>query len=349
MLGIKCVASITLRGETQPCLSVFDLEEGNILLENARKVFTTLLLRDGEEYPENEPNQKSCGESILRQKQKFEDQQQEKEKQQRRRWRRTIRKLPPGEKIIVRGLGGSEPDMIIKKQPLAVGTDSEAAQLIKASVYIVNYGNTKCKDGTEHSEITTSGEHENIKYTIENITRSITDEGDGQEWAQGTSTHTANEVPTYCEIRVNGRIPLIEAHRYTSLPPPSEQVFGWHRDDHAAVNFNTYTLIYYLHKSSTFQGGDFKCAFLPSEAEITQDEGTIITHHKIGWREKHFLLENRAKWGRAVQYNVKTKSNRIILLRGDVLHSPGPFFSKDEGCRDTVVIQMARNSVSKPE
>ena len=285
MLDIKCVASITLRGETQPCLSVFDLEEGSILLENARNVFKTLL-RVGEESPENQPNQESCDKSIQRQKQKFEEQQHEKEEKQRRRRRRTIRKLPPGEKIIVRGLGGYEPNMIIKKQPLGISPDSEAAQLIKASVYIVNYGNTISEDGTEHSEITTSGKHENIKYKIEKITRSIMDEGDGQEWAQGTSTHTANEVPTYWEIRVNGRIPLIEAHRYTSLPPPSEQVFGWHRDDHAEVNFNTYTLIYYLHKSSTFQGGDFKCAFLPSEAEITQGEGTIITHHKIGWRDK---------------------------------------------------------------
>jgi hypothetical protein len=137
------------------------------------------------------------------------------------------------------------------------------------------------------------------------------------------------------KIKVNGKEPLIESHRYTShekcqLP---SRPFAWHQDDFGAVDFNTYTLLYYLYKGKAFLGGNFSCAFRPSEVELvtTKDSGVTQSDNTITEGGEKFQV-----------YNINTQSHRVILMRGDLWHIPAPFQDACHGCRDSVVVQLAR-------
>lgn len=136
-------------------------------------------------------------------------------------------------------------------------------------------------------------------------------------------------------IKVNGKEPLIESHRYTSherCQIPSRP-FAWHQDDFGGVDFNTYTILYYLHKSETFLGGNFSCAFRPGEVELVTSDGAGIT----------LSDDTITEGGEQFQvYHITTQSRRVVLMRGDLWHIPAPFQDACHGCRDSVVVQVAR-------
>lgn len=142
------------------------------------------------------------------------------------------------------------------------------------------------------------------------------------------------------QLRVNGEEPLIEAHRYAAhmgcLPPSSP--FTWHQDDDGGVSYNTYTVIYYLHKSTgegegRFRGGDFSCAF-PSGVTLTCTEEDVVT------KTKDTITESGEKFE---VYHIKTKTGRVVVMRGDVWHIPGLIQEHCHGCRDSVVVQVKRD------
>jgi len=134
-------------------------------------------------------------------------------------------------------------------------------------------------------------------------------------------------------ILVNDKEPLIESHRYTShakcLIPPCP--FTWHQDDFGGVSFETYTLIYYLYKDYSFMGGDFKCAFPTGKVTLQSNDSEI---RPLG---KHFEDNEELD-----VYHINTKSRRVILMRGDLWHIPSSVGEQCHGCRDSVVVQMAR-------
>ena len=138
------------------------------------------------------------------------------------------------------------------------------------------------------------------------------------------------------QIKVNGSEPLIESHRYAAhrnCPIPTRP-FAWHQDDFGAIDYPTYTIIYYLHKDPDFQGGDFSCAFKPGEVTLsTRDtqSGVVKTDQTI--------TEERIS---QQVYNVETRSGRVVILCGDLWHIPGKILNSCHGCRDSVVVQVPR-------
>ena len=141
--------------------------------------------------------------------------------------------------------------------------------------------------------------------------------------------------------KVNGEIPFIEAHRYASHSecPVPRMPFTWHRDDYAATTFPTYTAIYYLYKSESsdvsFLGGSLQCAFPEDTVDLDNGTGSDITI------EVHQNLDRSGKMYNI--YTIPAKTGRIILMRGDVLHTPTELLETCHGCRDSVVVQIARS------
>ncbi len=136
-------------------------------------------------------------------------------------------------------------------------------------------------------------------------------------------------------VNVNGEKPLIEAHRYTSHHecPLPKRPFAWHQDDFGAIDFPTYTIIYYLYKDDRFQGGNFNCAFPGDEIEIKAGELSGIQRSDKTIQEDGVTQQ---------VYNIETRTGRVVILRGNLWHIPGEFLDTCHGCRDSVVVQIAR-------
>ena len=144
-------------------------------------------------------------------------------------------------------------------------------------------------------------------------------------------------------ITVNDYEPFIEAHRYATHHecPVPKIPFTWHKDDHAVVNFPTLTAIFYLHKSESgptpFQGGNFECAFPEDSVILWKAPGSDVRLIEEG--QRHPEKEDLSV------YSIPTKSNRVILMRGDIWHIPTDLLVTCHGCRDSVVVQVARPSI----
>ena len=143
------------------------------------------------------------------------------------------------------------------------------------------------------------------------------------------------------KVTVNKETPLIEAHRYASHKdcPVPMCPFAWHKDDKGGVDYNTYTVIYYLQKSEDidgngFKGGDFSCAF-PKDVTYDTRDSDVVTKTEDTIREDGETLE---------VYHITTKTGRVVLLRGDVWHTPGRIDELSHGCRDSVVVQIKRTN-----
>ena len=91
-----------------------------------------------------------------------------------------------------------------------------------------------------------------------------------------------------------------------------------------------------VQKSHDFLGGNFSCAFQPNEVIITQNVPEVISQ-----TEGETISED----GKTLEvYHIKTQSNRVILMRGDLWHVPGKIQNSCHGCRDSVVVQVPRAS-----
>ena len=139
-------------------------------------------------------------------------------------------------------------------------------------------------------------------------------------------------------ITVNDKEPFIEAHRYATHHecPVPKIPFTWHKDDNAAVDFPTLTAIFYLHKSASFTGGNFQCAFPEGGVTFSNADGSDVS--RIGEGQRYPETED------VTVYSIPTKSNRVILMRGDIWHIPTDIVVGCNGCRDSVVVQVARPS-----
>ena len=142
------------------------------------------------------------------------------------------------------------------------------------------------------------------------------------------------------KVTVNKETPLVEAHRYACHKDCDVPrcPFAWHQDDKGGVDYNTYTVIYYLQKSehidgNGFKGGDFSCAF-PKDVTYDTRDSDVVTKTEDTIREDGETLE---------VYHITTKTGRVVLLRGDVWHTPGLVQNSSHGCRDSLVIQIKRH------
>lgn len=101
---------------------------------------------------------------------------------------------------------------------------------------------------------------------------------------------------------------IIEFHNY-NIPTNNNcynSQFIKHCDDHGAVNANVNTIIYYVEKSSSLDGGDLT---------IFKDENNIDTTLNI-------------------------QSDKMLMIRGDVFHEITPL--KGHGVRKSIVVQIER-------
>ena len=83
-------------------------------------------------------------------------------------------------------------------------------------------------------------------------------------------------------------------------------IFSWHQDDGGAVSYNVHTIIFYLRKDKTIQGGDLL--------------------YKDGSKEQKHIV------------NV----GDIINFRGDLKHKPEE--TSGFGCRDIIVVFIKRTN-----
>lgn len=148
-------------------------------------------------------------------------------------------------------------------------------------------------------------------------------------------------------ITVNGEKPMVEAHRYAAHNAciPVKSPFAWHQDDGGALDFSTYTAIYYLYKTSDdpenkFLGGNFLCAFPEEGIYIVQTEGDTDALKKTDEKILYDMPNGTQK--NLDEYQVTTKTGRVVLMRGDVVHVPGSIQKLCHGCRDSVVVQFKR-------
>lgn len=123
---------------------------------------------------------------------------------------------------------------------------------------------------------------------------------------------------------------LVECHRYVADDTRVSTPFALHEDDQGGVDFNTYTALYYLLRSEGIreEGGNFIFRVIntgdkPSETAPIDD----ITHTK----------GEGFTW-----YKIPVKTGRIVLIRGDVEHTPEGITPGSSGCRDSVVVQLER-------
>lgn len=99
---------------------------------------------------------------------------------------------------------------------------------------------------------------------------------------------------------------LIEFHSYNASNY-IEMPFGIHKDDGAAVNFNVYTILYYIKKDNDIIGGDLI---------IYNEEETEIID------------------------TIKIDDNMIIILKGDIPHNVSQI--KGSGLRQSILCQVER-------
>lgn len=78
-----------------------------------------------------------------------------------------------------------------------------------------------------------------------------------------------------------------------------------HRDDYGATKYKVYTVIFYVHKDETIEGGNLI---------IVQDDKKRI--------------------------EIPTHTNKVIIMSGDTLHVPTS--CSGSGLRDAIVVQMKR-------
>ena len=96
---------------------------------------------------------------------------------------------------------------------------------------------------------------------------------------------------------------LIEFHHRNTIGKDTDD-FGWHTDDKFVIGCPVYTIIFYIYKSDTITGGNFK--------------------YKIN--------------GNEYEHEVKTKD--IIIFRGDIEHVPSEL--SGYGKRDSIVVFIKR-------
>jgi len=80
----------------------------------------------------------------------------------------------------------------------------------------------------------------------------------------------------------------------------SKRTFPWHEDDYGAVNYKVHTIIYYIRKDSTIEGGNLE-----------------------------YTLEN-------TNYIQEIKNGQILCFDGNLKHRPEICFGI--GCRDSIVV-----------
>lgn len=101
---------------------------------------------------------------------------------------------------------------------------------------------------------------------------------------------------------------LLEMHRYDLTKPRENELvypeFDWHKDDGAAVNFNTVTVIIYLRKDPELLYGNFQYD--------VDDHGIIV----------------------------KVEPGMCIMFSGDLFHRPEPMTGT--GKRESIVFQFER-------
>lgn len=128
---------------------------------------------------------------------------------------------------------------------------------------------------------------------------------------------------------------LVECHRYVADDTRVTSPFALHEDDQGGVDFNTYTAIYYLLRSEGIreEGGNFIFRVINTEKKPS---GTVplddITHTKG---------DTGYTW-----YKIPVATGRIVLMRGDVEHTPESVSPGSSGCRDSVVVQLERETPS---
>ena len=80
--------------------------------------------------------------------------------------------------------------------------------------------------------------------------------------------------------------------------------FTWHEDDYGIVNFNVYTIIYYIRKDKTIKGGNLE-----------------------------YIYENK-------NYMQQINERQILCFDGNLSHCPE--MCTGIGCRDTIVVFIRR-------
>lgn len=97
----------------------------------------------------------------------------------------------------------------------------------------------------------------------------------------------------------------IEFHqRNCGFEKKKYQWSAWHSDDHAAINYRVYTILYYLRKDRTVAGGDLEYII----------DGTKLVH--------------------------EVTSGDILQFKGDVQHNPQA--TSGFGCRDIIAVFIKR-------
>ena len=70
---------------------------------------------------------------------------------------------------------------------------------------------------------------------------------------------------------------LMEFHqRNCGFEKKSKATFSWHQDDYAAVSYKVYTVIYYLRKDKTIQGGNLEYEYEYKKKKIQEINGGEI-------------------------------------------------------------------------
>lgn len=79
-----------------------------------------------------------------------------------------------------------------------------------------------------------------------------------------------------------------------------KRTFDWHNDDYGVVNYNVYTIIYYIRKDNTIKGGNLE-----------------------------YIFENK-------NYIQQIENGRILCFDGNLKHRPE--ICSGIGCRDSIVV-----------
>ena len=84
------------------------------------------------------------------------------------------------------------------------------------------------------------------------------------------------------------------------LKKKCKRTFDWHNDDYGVVNYNVYTIIYYIRKDNTIKGGNLE-----------------------------YIFENK-------NYIEQIENGRILCFDGNLKHRPE--ICSGIGCRDSIVV-----------
>lgn len=109
---------------------------------------------------------------------------------------------------------------------------------------------------------------------------------------------------------------------------------AWHCDDYAAVNFEVYTVIYYIRKDITVRGGNLK--YVNVEPNTFNDYDILDKRFYSNLMKRLFTL----KVHNSKIETHEVKAGDVLVFPGYMYHLPEPTYGF--GCRDIIVIFIKR-------